>query len=216
MAAVLLDVVKALEMWLKLIKKPEPYVDPDLDPVLLVPGIAGSILQAVDENGKSERVWVRIIGADYKFRTKLWSRFDPSTGKTMSLDPKTKVMVPEDRYGLYAIDVLDPDMILGTECVYYFHDMITEMIKWGFQEGKTLFGFGYDFRQSNRLEETMECFAAKLESVYTASGGKRINLISHSMGGLLVKCFMSLHSDVFEKYVRNWIAISAPFQGNVL
>lgn len=42
----------------------------------------------------------------------------------------------------------------------------------------------------------MECFAAKLESVYTASGGKRINLISHSMGGLLVKCFMSLHSDV--------------------
>jgi len=28
--------------------------------------------------------------------------------------------------------------------------MITEMINWGFQEGKTLFGFGYDFRQSNR------------------------------------------------------------------
>lgn len=40
--------------------------------------------------------------------------------------------------------------IIGRECVYYFHDMITEMIKWGFQEGKTLFGFGYDFRQSNR------------------------------------------------------------------
>lgn len=40
--------------------------------------------------------------------------------------------------------------ILGRECVYYFHDMILEMIKWGFQEGKTLFGFGYDFRQSNR------------------------------------------------------------------
>lgn len=40
--------------------------------------------------------------------------------------------------------------IIGRECVYYFHDMIVEMIKWGFQEGKTLFGFGYDFRQSNR------------------------------------------------------------------
>jgi hypothetical protein len=23
--------------------------------------------------------------------------------------------------------------------------MIVEMIKWGYQEGKTLFGFGYDF-----------------------------------------------------------------------
>jgi len=28
--------------------------------------------------------------------------------------------------------------------------MIVEMIGWGFEEGKTLFGFGYDFRQSNR------------------------------------------------------------------
>lgn len=40
--------------------------------------------------------------------------------------------------------------VIGRECVSYFHDMIVEMLKWGFQEGKTLFGFGYDFRQSNR------------------------------------------------------------------
>ena len=49
---------------------------------------------------------------------------------------------------------------------------------------------------SSRLPETLECLAKKLESVYKASGGKKINIISHSMGGLLVKCFMSLHSDV--------------------
>ena len=48
----------------------------------------------------------------------------------------------------------------------------------------------------SRFQETLERFAARLESVYTASGGKKINIISHSMGGLLVKCFMSLHSDV--------------------
>ncbi|XP_057971251.1 lecithin-cholesterol acyltransferase-like 4 [Malania oleifera] len=208
------DIARSVELWLSMItKKPQPYVDPDLDPVLLVPGIAGSTLKAVDENGKSERVWVRILGADYKFRTKLWSRFNPSTGQTVSLDPKTNIIVPEDRHGLYAIDVLDPDMVIGCECVYYFHDMIVEMSKWGFQEGKTLFGFGYDFRQSNRFQETMKRFAAKLESVYNASGGKKMSIISHSMGGLLVKCFMSLHSDVFEKFVKNWIAIAAPFQG---
>lgn len=207
------EIAQSVEIWLKLIKKPQPYVDPNLDPVLLVPGIAGSILKAVDDNGRGERVWVRIIGADYKFRTKLWSRFDPSTGQTVSLDPKTHIVVPEERYGLHAIDVLDPEMIIGRDCVYYFHDMIVEMMKWGFQEGKTLFGFGYDFRQSNRFQETLERFAAKLEAVYTASGGKKINIISHSMGGLLVKCFMSLHTDIFEKYVQNWIAIAAPFQG---
>ena len=42
----------------------------------------------------------------------------------------------------------------------------------------------------------MDLFAEKLESVYKASGEKKINVISHSMGGLLVKCFMSLHTDV--------------------
>lgn len=214
MAVLLEDILQSVEQWLKLIRKPQPYVDPNLDPVLLVPGVAGSILHAVDgSNGKGERVWIRIFGADYKCRTKLWSRFDSAAGKTVSLDPKTNIVVPEDRYGLYAIDVLDPDMVLGRDCVYYFHDMIVEMIKWGFQEGKTLFGFGYDFRQSNRFQETMERLAAKLESVYNAAGGKKMTIISHSMGGLLVKCFMCLHSDIFAKYVKNWIAIAAPFQG---
>lgn len=42
----------------------------------------------------------------------------------------------------------------------------------------------------------MDRLAAKLEAVYNASGGKKIDIISHSMGGLLVKCFMCLHSDV--------------------
>lgn len=34
-----------------------------------------------------------------------------TTGKTVSLDPKTNIRVPDDRYGLHAIDVLDPDMV---------------------------------------------------------------------------------------------------------
>lgn len=82
MAMLLEEIVQSVELWLKLLRtKPQPHVDPNLDPVLLVPGIAGSILKAVnDDNGKEERVWIRIFGADYKCRTKLWSRFDPSTG----------------------------------------------------------------------------------------------------------------------------------------
>ncbi|KAJ3679310.1 hypothetical protein LUZ60_017321 [Juncus effusus] len=212
--AVLEELIRSIELWLRLAKKQEYVINPDLDPVMLVPGIAGSILHAVDEEGeKEERVWIRILGADHEFRTKLWSRFDPQTGKSLSLDEKTRIVVPEDRYGLYAIDVLDPDMIIGGDCVGYYNEMIVEMIKWGYHEGSTLFGFGYDFRQSNRLKETMERFSEKLEAAYKLAGERKLTVISHSMGGLLVKCFMSLHSDCFEKYVKNWIAIAAPFQG---
>ncbi|WJX44519.1 Lecithin-cholesterol acyltransferase-like 4 [Trifolium repens] len=216
MTMLLDDVLRSIELWLRLIKKPQPqtFVNPNLDPVLLVPGVGGSILNAVNEtDGSQERVWVRFLSAEYKLKTKLWSRYDPSTGKTVTMDPKSTIVVPEDRHGLHAIDVLDPDLVIGSEGVYYFHDMIVQMQKWGYQEGKSLFGFGYDFRQSNRLQETMDRFAEKLELIYNAAGGKKINVISHSMGGLLVKCFMCLHSDIFEKYVKNWIAIAAPFQG---
>ncbi|KAJ4757875.1 Lecithin-cholesterol acyltransferase-like 4 [Rhynchospora pubera] len=212
--ALLEELIRAIELWLRIVKKQEYVVNPNLDPVLLVPGIAGSILHAVDEEGKkAERVWIRILGADHEFRTKLWSRFDPSTGKSVSLDDQTRIVVPEDRYGLYAIDTLDPDMIVGSDCVGYYHDMIAEMIKWGYQEGSTLFGFGYDFRQSNRLKETMEKFQEKLETAYNSAGKRKLTVITHSMGGLLLKCFMSLHNDIFEKYVKRWIAIAAPFQG---
>ncbi|GJN01763.1 hypothetical protein PR202_ga19056 [Eleusine coracana subsp. coracana] len=177
--AILEDLIRAIELWLRIAKEQVPLVDPTLDPVLLVPGIAGSILEAVDDAGNKERVWVRILAAEHEFRDKLWSKFDASTGKTVSVNKKTSIVVPEDRYGLYAIDTLDPDMVKH----YFIYYPEVEMIKWGYQEGKTLFGFGYDFRQSNRLSETLDRFSKKLESV-------------------------------FEKYVKSWIAIAAPFQGN--
>lgn len=37
--------------------------------------------------------------------------FSFAAGKTVSLDPNTTIVVPEDRHGLYAIDVLDPDLV---------------------------------------------------------------------------------------------------------
>lgn len=86
--------------------------------------------------------------------------------------------------------------IFRMDDVYYFHDLIKQLTDWGYQEGTTLFGFGYDFRQSNRLAEHMDKFKAKLESMHKASGGKKADIISHSMGGVFVKCFLALHHDV--------------------
>lgn len=82
MSGLLEEVIRSIELWLRLVKKQQPYVNPDLDPVLLVPGIAGSILNAVTEDGQEDRVWVRLLNADFEFCTKLWSQFDPSTGET--------------------------------------------------------------------------------------------------------------------------------------
>lgn len=40
--------------------------------------------------------------------------------------------------------------ILRVTDVYHFHDMIEMLVGCGYKKGTTLFGYGYDFRQSNR------------------------------------------------------------------
>ncbi|XP_043725383.1 phospholipase A(1) LCAT3-like [Telopea speciosissima] len=189
----------------------------DLDPVLLISGIGGSILHSKNKKFSYEiRVWVRILLADLEFKRKIWSIYNPDTGYTEALDDGTEIVVPDDDYGLYAIDILDPSWwakLFQFTDVYQFHDLIDMLIGCGYKKGSTLFGHGYDFRQSNRIDKAMDGLKAKLATVYKASGGRKVNIISHSMGGLLVSCFLSLHNDVFEKYVTKWICIACPFQG---
>ncbi|XP_008218476.1 PREDICTED: phospholipase A(1) LCAT3 isoform X2 [Prunus mume] len=84
----------------------------ELDPVLLVSGIGGSILHSKRKKlGFDTRVWVRILLADLEFKKKLWSVYNPQTGYTETLDKDTEIVVPDDDYGLYAIDILDPSWV---------------------------------------------------------------------------------------------------------
>ncbi|KAK6911756.1 Lecithin:cholesterol/phospholipid:diacylglycerol acyltransferase, partial [Dillenia turbinata] len=189
----------------------------NLDPVLLVSGMGGSILHSKRKKlGFQTRVWVRFFLADLEFKRKIWSLDNPKTGYTESLDDATEIVVPGDDYGLYAIDILDPTLITKlvhlTE-VYHSHDMINMLVKCGYKKGTTLFGYGYGFRQGNRIDKTMDGLRLKLETAYNASGCRKVTIISHSMGGLLVSSFLALHQDVFTKYVQKWIYIACPFQG---
>ncbi|THG21275.1 hypothetical protein TEA_028080 [Camellia sinensis var. sinensis] len=115
-------------------------------------------------------------------------------GYTESLDDSIEITVPEDDYGLYAIDILDPSPFV--KCVhltdvYHFHDMIDMLTGCGYKKGTTLFGYGYDFRQSNRIDKAVDGLKEKLETAYKATGGRK----------------------VFSKYVSKWICIACPFQG---
>ncbi|KQJ90985.1 hypothetical protein BRADI_4g35000v3 [Brachypodium distachyon] len=202
-------------------RKGEEEEDEGREPVLLVSGMGGSVLHARRRsNPKFDlRVWVRIVLADLEFKKYLWSLYNVDTGCVEPLDDDVEIVVPEDDHGLFAIDILDPSWfveLLNLSMVYHFHDMIDMLVDCGYEKGTTLFGYGYDFRQSNRIDKAMAGLRAKLETAYKASGGKRVNIISHSMGGLLVRCFLSMNHDIFSKYVNKWICIACPFQGNAL
>ncbi|KAF8379029.1 hypothetical protein HHK36_028456 [Tetracentron sinense] len=169
-----------------------------LDPVLLVSGIGGSILHSKDKRfGFQTRVWVQIFLANLEFKKKLWPIYNPKTGYTKSLDDNTEIVVPDDDYGLYAIDILHPSL---TSIIY--------------KKGTMLFGYGYDFRQSNRIEKYIGWSESKIGCCIQGFWGRKVNIISHSMGELLMLCFLSLYPDVFAQYVNKWICIVCPFQGN--
>ncbi|RWW10919.1 hypothetical protein GW17_00025508 [Ensete ventricosum] len=160
-------------------------LDPDLDPVVLVTGMGGSILNARNrKSGSIIRVWVRLLLANFEFKKYLWSLYNPDTGLpppspclflilaslgpfiafwyqgtescfaphlfdrwsrvcfcgfdllefknhviligiwlglagyTESLNVDDEIVVPEDDYGLQAIDILDPSLvILALVCI---------------------------------------------------------------------------------------------------
>nr|CAB3453935.1 unnamed protein product [Digitaria exilis] len=166
------------------------------EPVLLVSGMGGSVLHARRRSDPKFdlRVWVRILFANLDFKKYLWSLYNAETGYVEPLDDDVEIVVPEDDHGLYAIDILDPSWfveLLHLSMVYHFHDMIDMLINCGYEKGTTLFGYGYDFRQSNRIDKAMSGLKSKLETAYKTSGGKK----------------------VFAKYINKWICIACPFQG---
>lgn len=59
------------------------YEVADRDPILLVSGLAGSILNSKKKIlgiSYETRVWVRLFLADLEFRNELWSFYNPDTG----------------------------------------------------------------------------------------------------------------------------------------
>ena len=80
----------------------------------------------------------------------------------------TKNDTPDDG-GLYPIDILDPSLYVPLHVVYYYHNLIWYLKKHNYEAAKTLFGFGYDFRQSNMKH--LDDLIARLEAASAANNG---------------------------------------------
>lgn len=134
-----------------------------------------------------------------------------------------KVMARQDGHGLCSIDSLDPDLTsLAASDAYYYHDMIKYLISIGYEVGKTLFGFPYDWRQSVRHGPTLEKLhdlIHRLHNTTFAPGGfsdeerQPVDIMTHSMGGLLMKSYVSKYLEDSAGVLGKWTAIGAPWRG---
>lgn len=72
-----------------------------------------------------------------------------------------------------------------------------------------VFFFGYDWRQSNL--DTAEELSAYLDEVMTKTGAEKVNLVVHSMGGLVTSAYLAGHKE--EGKLATVISCGTPFYG---
>lgn len=200
-------------------------------PVVLVPGLCGSVLEGLLDIPAD----VQLPNKECARKTDEWEvlwisagqmlprKFDCLIEYYLSLDfnassgfaqPKrgVSVRVP-DFGGVYAIDHLDPEdpvsVLAGN-----FHKAIETLRALGFDEGRTLFAAPFDWRRfpsQQWLADTRNL----IETAYQRSGGRRVVLAAHSMGGPASYLLLMSQSAAWrEKYIERWIPSSAVWGGS--
>jgi hypothetical protein len=157
----------------------DSYVPPpDRNPVIIVPGIIASYLNNAttsDEFLLGEEVWPNIekmkgMGDNYLDYLKL-----DETNKEIK-------------------HIIDPVKILKElEGNDFFAGLIQELKNNGYEEEKDLFAFPYDWRLNlnwtagDSPYPWQQTLKQKVEKVKSDTGAQKVDIIAHSMGGLVVK-----------------------------
>lgn len=140
-------------------------------PVIVVPGIVGSKLCAEPLTGDRSDLEL------------LWGAlFDLSALKDLRLGiPSAIRVIPCGILEEFAV-------IPGLFGVSIYRDLLDELENAGYVPGKTLYVFDYDWRRSNF--DTAAAFAAFVAKVKAESGAQKVDVIAHSMGGIVTRIYL--------------------------
>lgn len=158
---------------------PEPENEPTLEPVILVPGIMGSYLYSHTDPGVE--VW-------------------PAVAKTV-IDPwdlhLNQLIMDEQGNPLPNTMIVPPQDIIRTVLNKdFFEGLINELKQNGYEENKNLFVFPYDWRLDLNWSASgipysgFDSLKDKVEKVKLLTGAEKVNIIAHSMGGLVAKNYI--------------------------
>ena len=153
-----------------------------LDPVIIIPGITGTYLY--QNRDPFDEVWINLL----------------------------KLALPgEDRYlnelmlDINGREYQDRPMVVGdiirsAAGVEVYSGLIEDMLDNGYAEGENLFVFPYDWRFSN--EHSAQLLDEKIKQVLTQTGSDNVDIVAHSMGGLVSKQYLFTEgSDVVDQVV---------------
>ncbi len=93
-----------------------------------------------------------------------------------------------------------------------YDDLISSLVKNGYEKDKNLFEFPYDWRTIN--EDSAKLLKTKIEQVSIATKVSKVDLVAHSMGGLVARAYLEgLGGITSEDKVDKLITLGTPNKG---
>ena len=92
-----------------------------------------------------------------------------------------------------------------------YDGLINHLVAQGYERDKTLFPFPYDWTKDN--DRTGQVLAAKIAEVKRVCACSQVDLVGHSMGGLVARSYVQ--GSNYQGDVRNLIQVGAPNSGAV-
>ena len=172
---------------------------PNKNPVLVVPGIAGTEIKK-----GSETLWVDV------------SRMiiDP-------IDSFINLLAFNNNLNPIDSEVISKNVIKSVTGFDYSDGLIQEFTKQNYVEGQTLFTFPYDWRygasgkypstSSGQVLTNADLLAKKIQDIMAQTGANKVDVIAHSMGGLIVKEYAMNHPT--DNHIGKAVFVGVPNTG---
>jgi len=178
-------------------------VAPKRNPVIIIPGILSSYL---NENTSNVEVWPNLVkaftpGNDNYLDELALNLF----GQPDLIHP---IMIPTD--------IMRKIDISGFKVKDFFDGLIKDLEKNGYVQGEDLFVFPYDWRLnivdsvSNVYSPLLTSLKDKVDHVLTQTGAEKVDIVAHSMGGLLTKYYIEHYG---QNKVDKFVDIATPHLG---
>lgn len=175
---------------------------PDAKPIIFIPGISGSELFTIDEKYLSdiERKTGMISSGNEEHAKRLWL---PQGYDADELNEDLKIT--NEAYGLQEGDfrglkVFDRHVGPGAANAVLLNALLIKF------PDRPIYQFSYDWRKSNTL--TMKKLDSFIKSIN--HGGKvKVDIVAHSMGGIVSAHYFREHDNRVEKYV----SLCTPYEG---
>lgn len=176
---------------------------PVKNPVLIVPGLIGSYI-----NKGSDKLWLD-LGHNF---TDIGDGFMDPLQFSQNLAPIDASLTVGDVIGKETVDIG-----VGKLTIFDYTDgIINEFKNQGYVENQNLFTFPYDWRYGvtgkyANGKTNANLLAEKIQSILAQTGASKVDVVAHSMGGLITKQYVADNS--VNNYISKAVFVGVPNTG---